>query len=308
MVADLKDMVIKEVAILHEDDPANEGALVKLKKRLDPKGALDAARARFDKRLAKAEREFKEACDAVVSGRPVEKRRKRRRPMVVEETRHEEADDGQPPRIGPSAHASPDQYPVGKRSPAAEARETRLQKAADRYCSQVLAVGSTPGDQFAESRAIFKSYRDGLFNGSVRATEYQPIVGADPRYDRLMKRAAKIAKRTGDTVEREFAKLYESPVEVLKRAKPPANSSLTDDDDVEARVGDGEMDDDDEADDTDLRGDRGEPAGTASGGRSVGDYEHSGANTMVNSGGAAGGPLPRSYDPRRRPRSARRGM
>jgi hypothetical protein len=45
MAADLQDMTIKEVAILHEDDPANEGALVKLKKRLDPNAAIDEARA-----------------------------------------------------------------------------------------------------------------------------------------------------------------------------------------------------------------------------------------------------------------------
>jgi hypothetical protein len=246
----------------------------------------DKIQARLDAEVA--------AIQAAI-GVPVAKRKTKTVPMAVQEDCYEEEDDDQPSQLGPQVNRQP------SRAPDMEKKEALLQKAADEYCAGVMQKGHTPGDQFAQNRSLFKRYNDGLFSGRVRPSSLsaQPTAVIDDTYVELMKRAEHLADRTGRTIAQEFSDLYE------KRAKPPANSDETDDDQVAADVGSGDMDDEDTGPEL---GHRVEPAASTSPqGSSVGDYEHEGHPRMTNSRSMAGGTRTEgSYDPRKRPRSATR--
>jgi hypothetical protein len=193
-----------------------------------------------------------------------------------------------------------------------EKREALLQKAADEFCATAIQKGATPGgDQFAQSRQLYKSYVAGVYSGRVRpaAMSVQPTAVIDDGYAQLMAKAQLIAEREGITQAQAFARLYGAPGAVLKRGGRtiPPGDSLTDDSDEMADCGDGDMDDDEEADNINLDDPRGEPAAsTAPQGSSVGDYVH-GHNTAHSSRSMAGGVRSSgSYSPSRRPRSAPR--
>ncbi len=298
MTADLQNLRITELAVLHEDEPANEGALVKLKKRFDPNAAIAEAKERFSKRLKRAEYRFYDDVARIKAGKPIEKKRKKRKIVVEEETKL--TGGRQPDQLGPSAHAAPGQYPVGKAlSDAAALGEARLQKAADDYCERALATGRTPGQSGVDHVANLSAYEQHrktfLFDASAVMTKNwrgdgTPVgvrkhaVATSNSYEVMMKRAAELHDLNPDkTIEQHFSDIYCNPANVaLAKADRefelngrvdaasaavakrdgrtiPAAEDDTDDGDTPADEPDGDMDDTDEADDIPLDDPRGEP-------------------------------------------------
>jgi hypothetical protein len=134
----------------------------------------------------------------------------------------------------------------------------------------------------------------------------------DAAYDALMLKATGLAELNGTTPAIEFSKLYQSPAEISKRrakgAPPsPDNSGLTDDDDVDADSGSGEMDDSNEgAELGPPRNPRTLAGRQNTGGKSTGNYERSGVPTMTNGPQAVSGKTESSYNDKARPPSATR--
>jgi hypothetical protein len=227
MAADLQDMTIKEVAILHEDDPANEGALVELKKRLDPNAAIDEAKRRFKKRMAKAEGKFYADLAKVKAGKPIAKKRKRKKTLAVDEDQILTGEK-QPNKLGPSAHSAPSTYPLGKAlSDVSASREAELQRQADNYCRQALAKGSTtPGRFGVDHQANLSAYdqhrKENLFDRSREMNKNWrgdgPVVGArkhnvafSPSYEVMMKAAQdRYDLDPGKSIAQHFSDIYQS--------------------------------------------------------------------------------------------------
>jgi hypothetical protein len=226
MATELRDLTITEIAVLHDDEPANDGALVKLAKRVDPTTAFDEARIRFDKRLKKAKAKYYGELAAVERGEPVTKRRKKRRLVVTEETH--ETGERQPERLGPQSNRTPADYPMGKSaSDVAASRETALQIQADAYCREVIAKGTTnpgrSGVDHARNLSAYEQHRkENLFDRSAEMAKQWtgdgPVTGvrkhnvAFSNSYEIMRKAAE--ERHFDdpskTVEMHFSDIYQS--------------------------------------------------------------------------------------------------
>jgi hypothetical protein len=94
--------------------------------------------------MAKAEGKFYADLAKVKAGKPIAKKRKRKKTLAVDEDQILTGEK-QPNKLGPSAHSAPSTYPLGQAlSDVSASREAELQRQADNYCRQALAKGSTP--------------------------------------------------------------------------------------------------------------------------------------------------------------------
>ena len=122
----------------------------------------------------------------------------------------------------------------------------------------------------------------------------------DADYERLMARARDLAKSdTSKTVAQHFERLF-----TKRRRLAPADESETDDGDVAVEPDGGDADDYDAGGELDVRDRQGTTGQGRNYGRSKGDYEVSGVNTMTTARQANAGLVEGSYDPKARPSSA----
>jgi hypothetical protein len=230
MTQEYEEITLDHIAVV--DKGACPGANVEMRKRAKLKDAAKDARVRLEKRLKKSQSKITAKYYAELSkierGEPIVKKRKKRKPVIVEQEQTFTEPTRQPDRIGSSAHLAPASYPVGKAlATVAASHEAHLQREADQYCQTVLAKGRTsPGPMGVDRQAGLSAYdqmrKETLFDRSAEMRKNWkgdgPVVGTRKNTPATSDAYAVLCKAAQDrhdldpgrTYEQHFSDVYQS--------------------------------------------------------------------------------------------------